>query len=384
MEAIAKAGIDPVQFFKKNYVKPGEGYYWREGGWWVCRGQDYSAAVDRGAEVFGWDEQWKGWMQPTEVNGRKRVGIGVGVHGNADVGEDESEAYVRLTPDGGAVIHAGVAESGMGQRSSLCKMAAEILQLPLEKVSMTPPDSLVNPFDFGLTGSRGTYAVGAAVVSATEDARAKLLELAAPLLEADSGDLDTADGVIFSKDSKTGAIPWRKAMGLFHTCTGHGAFEPDYSMPNFMMMFVRVEVDTETGRVDLQRVVAATDAGRIIDPPSLDGQIYGALGAAGVDTAIFEETVVDRLTGHQLNMNLIDYKWRTFEELPRFDNVILETPLPARTFGAIGVGEISTSPGPAAVLMAVSNALGVRLDGYPLLPERVLAAWQSAQKGGKA
>jgi xanthine dehydrogenase molybdenum-binding subunit len=83
-------------------------------------------------------------------------------------------------------------------------------------------------------------------------------------------------------------------------------------------------------------------------------------------------------------MNLIDYKWRTFEELPRFDNVILETPLPARTFGAIGVGEISTSPGPAAVLMAVSNALGVRLDGYPLLPERVLAAWQSAQKGGKA
>lgn len=384
MEAIAKADLDPVAFFKKNYAKPGDGYFWREGRWWECRGQDYAAAIERGAEAFGWSDQWKGWRQPTEVNGSKRVGVGVGVHGNADVGEDESEAFVRLTPDGGAVIHAGVAESGMGQRSSLCKMAAEVLQLPLQKVSMTQPDSLVNPFEFGLTGSRGTYAVGSAVVAAAEDARSKLLELAAPLIEADVTDLDTADGVVFVKGSPARAIPWRKVMGLFHTCTGHGAFEPDYSMPNFMMMFVRVEVDTETGRVNLRRVVAATDAGRIIDPPSLDGQIYGALGAAGLDTAIFEETVVDRVTGRQLNMNLIDYKWRTFDELPRFDNVILETPLPARTFGAIGVGEIATSPGPAAVLMAVSNALGVRLDGYPLLPERVLAAWRSAQKGGAA
>jgi len=378
MEAISKAGLDPVDFLKKNFVKPGEGYLWREGNWWVSRGQDYSEAVEEGAKTFGWDEKWKGWLTPSSVNGRKRRGIGVGVHGNADVGEDESEAYVRLTPDGGAVIHANVAESGMGQRSSLIKMVAETLNLPLEKVSMTEPDTLVAPFEFGLTGSRGTWAVGTAVIRAAEEALKKLHEIAAPILKAKAEDLESADGKIRIKGSESQTLSWRRALGVFHTVTGHGSFEPDYSMPNFMMLFVEVEVDTGTGQVSVERVVAATDAGQIIDPPSLEGQIYGALGAAGLDTAVFEETVIDRRTGRNLNMNLIDYKWRTFEELPAFDNVILENPLPSHRFGAIGIGEISTSPGPAAVLMAVSNALGTRLTSYPLSPEKILAAVKSA------
>ncbi|GAB6062771.1 xanthine dehydrogenase family protein molybdopterin-binding subunit [Deferrisoma palaeochoriense] len=382
MGAVEAIGMDPVEFFKKNYVKPGDGYLWREGGWWVCRGHDYSTAIEKGAERFGWAEQWKGWLVPTEVRGDVRVGVGVGVHGNADVGEDESEAYVRLEPDGRAVIHAGVCESGMGQRSSLCKMVADVLDLPLERVTLTPPDSRVNPFDFGLTGSRGTWAVGAAVVAAAEDARRQLLERASPVLGARPETLDTRDGLVFVRGEEGAAVPWRKVFGVFASITGHGAFRPDYSMPNFLILFVRVAVDTGTGRVDLERVVAATDVGQIIDPPTLEGQIFGALGAAGLDTALFEETLIDRRLGRMLNPNLIDYKWRTFEELPRFEAVVLETPLPSHRFGAIGVGEISTSPGPAAVLMAASNALGVRLDRYPLTPDRVLAAWERARKGG--
>ncbi len=100
-----KAKLDPVEFFKKNYVKPGDGYYWRDGNWWVCRGVDYSKAIEEGAEVFGWREKWKGWLKPTEVKGSKRIGVGVGLHGNADVGEDVSEAYVRLDPNGTATIY---------------------------------------------------------------------------------------------------------------------------------------------------------------------------------------------------------------------------------------------------------------------------------------
>ena len=83
-----------------------------------------------------------------------------------------------------------------------------------------------------------------------------------------------------------------------------------------MMSFVEVEVDTETGKVRLLRVVNATDAGQIIDPQGLEGQLNGCLGSAGIDTAIFEETVLDRSTGHMVNANMIDYKWRTFPELP--------------------------------------------------------------------
>jgi xanthine dehydrogenase molybdenum-binding subunit len=114
--------------------------------------------------------------------------------------------------------------------------------------------------------------------------------------------------------------------------------------------------------------------GQIIDPPSLQGQLYGALGSAGLDTAVFEETIIDRNSGHMLNMNMTDYKWRTFDELPEFENVILETPFPTHRFKAIGVGEVATSPGPGAVLMAVSNAVGKHLHHYPLTPDRILEA----------
>jgi xanthine dehydrogenase molybdenum-binding subunit len=154
-----------------------------------------------------------------------------------------------------------------------------------------------------------------------------------------------------------------------------------------MMSFVDVEVDTETGSVTLLRVVNTTDAGQIIDPPGLEGQMSGCLGSGGIDSALFEETILDRSTGHILNANMIDYKWRTFPQLPVINNVALETPFPTHRFHAIGVGEIATSPGPAAVLMAVSNAIGVWLHEYPVTPEKVLKALGKVmpeKKGGVA
>jgi xanthine dehydrogenase molybdenum-binding subunit len=372
--AMAQGDIDPVEFFKKNFVKPGEGYYWRDGNWRVSNGKDYSEAVESGAQAFGWAEKWKGWLKPSAVSNHKRIGVGVSVHGNADVGESFSEAYVRLNPDATATIHACVGESGTGQRSNLCKMVAETLVISPDQVSITPPDSLMNPFDFGLVGSRGTYAVASAVISAADDAKEKLFKMVAPILKTTPDDLDTEDGFIFVKGDPDKGVPWRKALGLMQTCTGFGRFEPDYAKPNFLILFAEVEVDTETGKLDLLRVVTATDVGQIIDPPSLEGQLHGAIGAAGIDTAIFEESLIDKNSGHMLNMNMMDYKWRSFPELPRFENKILETSIRTHRYKAIGVGEISTSPGPGAVLMAASNALGTRLEGYPLTPDKILKA----------
>ncbi len=372
--AMEKADLDPVDFFKKNFVKAGDGYYWRDGNWWVYRGADYSKAMEKGAEVFGWKNKWRGWGKPTAVNDTRRRGVGVGLHGNADVGEDESEAYVKLNPDSTAVLHVCVSESGTGQRSSLCKMVAEVLNLPLDRVHITPPDTLVNPFEFGLVGSRGTYAIGSAVIEAAEDARRKLFELAAPILGAKPEDLETKDGRIYVRDNTEKMVPWIRAMGLTRTCIGQGRFEADFSFANFMMIFAEVEVDVETGQTELLRIVAATDCGQIIDPLALEGQLHGALGSAGIDTALFEESVLDKTTGRILSGNLIDYKWRTFLDLPEFQNVILETPVPSHRFQAIGVGEISTAPGPSAVLMAISNAIGRRIMDYPVTPNKVLRA----------
>jgi len=369
-----KAGIDPVEFFKKNYVKPGDGFYWREGVWWVCEGMDYSKAIDQGAETFGWREKWKGWLKPTSVTGTKRRGIGVGVHGNADAGEDVSEVYVRLEPNGSAVIHCGIAEHGTGQRSSICKMVAEVLQLPLDRVFVTPTDSLVNPIEIGPVGSRGTYAIGGAAIAAAEDAKRKLLKLMAPKFNVSPDELETMDGIVYVKDKTDIRIPWIKGMQYYGSIMGHGHFESDFSKPNFMMIFTEVEVDTETGKVDLVKVVGATDVGQIIDPLSLTNQLNGCLGSAGIDSALFEETIIDQRIGRIMNANMIDYKWRTFAELPEMEHVILESSFPTHRFQAIGVGEITPSPGPSAVLMAVSNAIGVRIHDYPITPDKVLSA----------
>ncbi|MFH1293798.1 MAG: xanthine dehydrogenase family protein molybdopterin-binding subunit [Pseudomonadota bacterium] len=369
-----KANLDPVEVFKKNYVKPGDGYYWRDGKWYTCTGKDYSKAIDKGAQVFGWNDKWKGWLQPSTTEGPKRTGVGVGVHGNADSGEDETEAYVRLNADGTVVLHCLVNESGMGERSSVCKMVAEVLNMPLDRVIITEPDTMINPFNFDLVGSRGTYTVGYAVIEAAENARQELLELAAQKLEAPKEILETEDGLVYLKERPTERIPWIKVMGPMRTITGYGRFEADYTKPNFMATFVEVEVDTDTGKTNLKRVVQATDAGQIIDPPSLEGQLYGGIGSAGIDTALFEETIFDKASGRILNANLIDYKWRTFSELPVFENAILETGMATHRFKALGVGEISTSPGPGATLMAISNALGRRIKEYPATPERILKA----------
>jgi CO/xanthine dehydrogenase Mo-binding subunit len=371
--AMQKADLDPFLVLKRNFVKPGGGYYWRDSKWYNYRGISFSKAMDKGAELFGWKDKWRGWLKPTATNGSRRSGIGVAVHGNADVGEDTAEAYVQLGYNGTATIFLCVVEHGTGQKSNYARMAAEVLQIPPERVAMSPADTLVTPFEFGPVGSRGTWAIGTAVINAAEDAKRQLLEIAAPKLGADPKDLDTADGVVFVKKQPDKGIKWR-VMGNDRTILGYGRFEQDFTLCNCVMSFVEIEVDTETGKVDLLRIVNATDVGQIIDPPGLEHQLNGSLGSAGIDSAIFEETILDRRTGHILNPNMIDYKWRTFSELPQMEHVALETPFPTHRFRAVGVAEITTAPGPSAVLMAVSNAVGEWLHQYPVTPDRVLKA----------
>jgi CO/xanthine dehydrogenase Mo-binding subunit/aerobic-type carbon monoxide dehydrogenase small subunit (CoxS/CutS family) len=370
--AMQEANLDPVEFLKRNYVKPGDGYFWKDGNWYVYRGVDYTKAIEEGAKRFGWKEKWKGWLKPTAVKGSRRTGVGVGVHGNVDIGESTSEAYVRLDADGSAKLYSFLVEHGTGQRSNMVKTVAEVLRLPMERVSVIASDSFISPFEFGPAGSRGTYAIGSAVIAAAEDARRKLFELAAFVLGTEADKLETEDGMIFAKSNPEKKVAWEAVMGADRTCLGYGRFEADFTLANCMMTFVEVEVDTETGKATLQRVVNATDVGQIIDPPGLEGQLNGCLGSAGIDSALFEETILDKTTGHMLNANLIDYKWRTFAELPPIENVVLETPFQTHRFHAVGVGEVASAPGPSAVLMAVSNAIGGWLTEYPVTPEKVL------------
>lgn len=372
--AMERLDIDPFEFFKKNFLKPGDGYFWRDGNYYVYRGIDFSRAMEEGAKVFGWSKKWKGWLRPTYSEGRKRRGVGVAVHGNADIGEDISEAFVFLHPEGRATLLSCVTEHGTGQITNYLKMVAEVLGLPLERVELSPADSLFTPFEFGPVGSRGTYAIGSAVIAAAEDAKKRLMEMASRIMNVRVEDLRTSNGYVYLSSDPAKSLPWYKIIGWERTVSGYGRFEPDYTLTNCIMTFVEVEVDLDLGEVSIVEIVNATDVGRILDPKGLEGQLNGCLGSAGIDTAIFEETVIDKKRGMVLNANLIDYKWRTFLELPRIRHVVFETPCPTHRFEAIGVGEVATSAGPPATFMAVCNAIGKWLNDYPLTPDKILEA----------
>ena len=382
--AMEKANINPVEFFKKNFVRAGDEYIWRDNKKYVYRGVDFSPAIDNGAAKFGWHDKWKGWGKPTSVDGTKRRGVGLGIHCNADVGEDYSEAWVKLTPsDGRAIVFVAASEAGQGQRSSLVKMAAEVLKLPLDHVTASNPDTDTNPFDHSLVGSRGTFTTGTAVIKAAEDALRQLYELASPIMKLKPEEMDTENGEIFEIKNPKNRLNWRRAlggyMGTVTTVLGKGRFDQDFTLSNFLITFVDVEVDTATGKIRLLNVVQSTGCGQVISPAQLDGQLHGAFGSAGLDTAIFEGGMLDQSTGRMMNSNMIDYKWRTFNDLPEFATLSQDTPIPSHRFKAVGVGEIATSPGPSAVLMAVYNAIGVRIMDYPFTPDKVLKALGKAK-----
>ncbi len=376
--AIREAGMDPLEVFKKNFVKVGDRYIWRDFKWWEVHSVDFTRAFDESAKAFGWKEYWKGWEKPYWVSedGRYARGVGVGVHGNADIGEDPTEGMVKLHPFGSATLELCVGETGGGTRFAVQKMVAEVLKVPLDGVQVVDSDTHGTGYDAGMIGSRGTITMGTTAVRAAKDAKRQLLARAAELLHCPAEALDTEDFMIFFKENPSDPrLPWIAAFGTPEmTITGIANYVQNFDKPNFALYLADVEVNLMTGEAKLLRALEGSDVGQILDPINIRMQAEGSFGSAGGDTGLFEEMVMDKKLGRFMTGNMIDYKWRTFNEFPPFDTVILESEFDTEAFHAIGFGEITPSPAPAAILMAVSNAIGHPITEYPCSPTVVLRA----------
>lgn len=380
--AMEKANIDPVDYYKKNCIKEGDKFFhaYMGTGFVISAAPDIIAVTDKAAEVFRWKDRWKGWGKPTSVSGPKRRAVGIGVAGHADVGEQDSNAYVQLNAFGTVTVYSSASEFGAGTRDVVRKIAAEAMDVPLDLVKLTPPDSSVNPWEWGSTGARSTYAMGTAVLRAAEDAKKKLFQMAAPMLSANPEDLETRDGVVFVKGAGGKRLPWIGIMGWQNMVTGIGHFPARYNLPTYQVHFVELEVDTETGNIEMLDYLSAVDCGTIVNPLAFQGQLDGYF--PGADLALREETVVDKATTRILNPNMVDYKWRLFNEIPPHRNVILES-IPEKAdppcpFGARGGGEQSLASAGPAILMAIYNAIGKRFFEYPVTPDRILKALEKA------
>ena len=378
--------FDPVEVYKKNYVSEGDLYTWRDGRTWQAHSVNYVKAIEESAEKFGWKDKWKGWGKPTwqSPDGRFVRGVGVGIIGNADIGEDNTEAYVRVVPDLGfsdkshVVVQTNVTESGMGQRTNLTKMVADIMNVPYESVEITPPETKINPTGFGLCGSRGTITYGHAVSCAAEDAKKKLFELAKPHLEVATDSMYLTDCGVATVARPGKFVSWKELIPPDLTLTGYGQHLENFSTPNMFIIFLEVEVDKQTGKVKLLNCLGGTDCGQAIDPSALEMQVQSGIGSASLDTALFEEHIIDPQTMRTLTYDMIEYKWRPFNEFPDYDCCILESQFDTFQFKATGVGEIAGAAAASATMQAISNALGVQVSQYPATPDVILKALEKA------
>lgn len=379
--AMRQGNFDPVEIYKKNYVSAGDVYIWRDGNPWKAHTVHYDAIFDAAAEKFGWKETWKGWGKPTwtSEDGRYVRGVGFACIGNADVGEDWNEVYVRLVPDiyGDGikiVVHDDIAEIGQGQRSSMLKNVAEILNVPLERVEIIPTSSQYNPHAYILGGSCGTVTHGHALSSAAEDLRDQILKLAQPRFGVSLDALNFENGYVYSEARPGMRVHVKELTDPNVNLVGYGKHGSNFSTPNIFMNFVEVEVDKETGKASVIRMLGATDCGQVIDPLALEGQAQGGIGAASMDTALFEEHIYDQKLGRLMTYNMIEYKWRTFNDMPEHDHLFMESQFDSYQFHALGCGEITGATTAAAVLSAISDAIGTQIVEYPATPDVILKA----------
>ncbi len=297
---------------------------------------------------------------------------------------DWASAWLGFEMDGSLVVRSGVPDVGGGQASSLCQIAAEVLGVPLEQVSVHIADSALTPLAGTTTASRQLYMSGNAVLKAARELRAQLLGVAAAVLGVEAAGLEMADGRVVAPDGRTLALPEllrhcarvgvpRSHLAVYHAPAGepvdlaHGSGKvfPDYT---FGAHAAEVEVDTETGQVRVLRYAAAHDVGRAINPQSVEGQIQGG-AVQGLGYGLMEEVVLE--DGVNLTTSFATYLIPGPADAPDVDPVVLESGEGLGPFGARGIGEPPIGPPAAAVANAIEDAVGVRVTRLPITAERV-------------
>jgi xanthine dehydrogenase YagR molybdenum-binding subunit len=325
-----KLGIDPVELRIKNDP-------------FDVRRKEYEIGRDK----FGWKEKYK---KPGSREGVVKTGVGCGgaTWGGGGRG---TQAEVQINRDGNIEVRCGTQDIGTGARTVVALVAAEVLGLTPDKITVRIGDTRFPPSG-GSGGSTTTASISPAVFDACTNALAELQKV--------SGLPDARGANWMAACKKIGMNPlvvqgkWREGL----SSTGAGGVQ-----------FAEVEVDTETGFVTIRRIVAVQDCGLIVNKLTCESQINGGV-IQGIGYALYEGRVMDRATGVMLNPNFETYKLPNGADVPPIDIVLLD--MPER--GVIGVGEPCHIPTAAAIANAVANALGVRVTSLPITPDKVLAA----------
>jgi len=379
-EVAKKLGMDPVEFRKKNYLRKGDTM---ANGVEVLNTVALSETTDRVLEALG--------PKPKPSGPKKLVGFGI-ASGMSSYGRmiflhDTSRSKVRLELDGSVTIECGVQDVGAGQEASLCQIVSEVLGVPLKKIRIISGDTAATPIAGTTTATRQLYMSGNATLKAAMKVRENILNKASEILGADPAELIIEDEKIKKKDGES--ISLRDVAvacaedGIELFCeaqfnapfgevpdpeTGQGRVFPDFT---FGTVGAIVEIDTETGEVEVKKIASAFDVGTAINPMRVEGQIEGG-ASMGIGWALSEDVKFEK--GVAKAQSLAEYIVVTAVDIPDIKSIIVENHDGLGPFGARGVGEVVLTPVAPAVINAVADALGRRIKELPITGERILLA----------
>jgi len=416
-----KIGMDAAEFRRRNCVKTGQT---------ILTGMkmtpiDLVACIDKVTEAIGWGEERRGAARPcpaasprpsalprsggfrdSPLTPHKKRGKGIAIMWKAPAMPPNpgSSAIVRFNEDATVNVEIGAQELGQGAFTVAAQVAAQALGVPYEWVRVSAPvDTRYSPYEWQTVASRTTWSMGNAVKAAAEDARRQILEIVAEHWGEDHEDLDIEDGKVIScKSEREQPLQGMVIYGLPNEdfegwkggpILGRGSFMPTYvtnldpetgqgtrAVVHYTVgaQAVDLEVDTETGQIEVLRIASAYDVGKAINPDLVLMQIEG--GAVQGMSSAFEALKFDE-KGQPLNASLVDYRIMTSVDVPKeIHGDIVETPLEDGPWGARGVGEhvmVQTAP---AIANALNDALGIRFSDLPLSAEKVFLALQEREE----
>ncbi len=376
-------GIDPAEVRRKNYLQPSAFPLVTPMGAKYDSGE-YAKALDKALDAAGYAELRAEQARRRANNDPVQLGIGLSSDvettnpmGSGDYGQ------VEITADGGAIIRTGSSSHGQGHHTAWAMLVSEATGIPMEKMEFHFGDTDDVARGGGTGGSRSLQVGGSAVKLAAEAVIEKAKQRAADLLEAAVEDvvIDTVRGAFHVAGSPAPSRTWAElVVGLDEALEAEVDYVPEGSTFPFGSHVCVVEVDTDTGAVAVVRHIACDDAGTIINPLLVDGQVHGGL-AQGIAQALLEVVAYDP-DGNPITSNLADYGMISAAELPSFERVPMETPTPRNPLGAKGIGEAGTIGATPAVHNAVVDAvshLGITHIDMPCTSFNVWSAIQAAK-----
>ncbi|UBM57425.1 xanthine dehydrogenase family protein molybdopterin-binding subunit [Marinilongibacter aquaticus] len=397
--AAHEMGMDPAELRFKNFIPAFDGV--NEPGYQTqvalqYDSGNYHAVLERGLEMLGY-EDFKKEQEEARKQGRY-LGVGIstyieacGIAPSAVVGALGARAglfesaQVRVQPTGKVSVYTGSHSHGQGHETTFAQVVADKLGIAMEDVDIVHGDSDAVAFGMGTYGSRSLAVGGSAIVKSIEKVLEKGAKIAAHKLETSEDDLEYKNGawtikgtdrsISFGDVALTAYVPHVYPEGLEPGLDFSSFYDPTNFTYPFGCHICVVEVDADTGKVEIKRMIAVDDVGNVINPMIVDGQIHGGL-AQGIGQALLEGVQYDE-SGQLVNGTFMDYAMPRADDLPSFETDRKVTPCPHNPLGVKGAGEAGAIGSTPAVVNAVMNALwhkGVRDLEMPLTPERVWKA----------